>query len=173
MCSSWVEFDQAQIFAQLEPRFPPFGHLSQLKPALAKLFGYCYAITRWYSDNWMVSCKLARISGIVWPPADASCDFVSWLELGLSFGQGFIVRWHQRVFELQRFTISSQWKSAWFGEDGIYRLQHGVLLGLLRRLKQILVEFWANAFLIHKQENVRLHGNSVWQGSHVSGSCIR
>ena len=44
--SSWLEFDQAQIFAQLEPSFPPFGHLSQLNPTIAKLFCYCYVTTR-------------------------------------------------------------------------------------------------------------------------------
>ena len=33
--SSWLEFDQAQMFAQLEPSFSPIGHL---KPTLAKLF---------------------------------------------------------------------------------------------------------------------------------------
>ena len=39
--SSWLEFDQAQIFAQLEPSFlPAFGDLGQLKPTLAKLFRY-------------------------------------------------------------------------------------------------------------------------------------
>ena len=87
--SSWLEFDQAQLFAQLEPGFPPFGHLSQLKLTLAKLFCYCYVTTRSYSDNcMMVSCKLARLGGIVWPPPDASFDFVTWLELGAPFGQG-------------------------------------------------------------------------------------
>ena len=29
----------------------------------------------------MVSCKLARLGGTVWPLADASFDFVTWLEL--------------------------------------------------------------------------------------------
>ena len=66
---SWLEFDQAQIFAQLEPGFPPFRHL---KPNLStpKLFCYCYVTTRWYSDNRMVSrnhrckfwfCNLPRV----------------------------------------------------------------------------------------------------------------
>ena len=32
----------------------------------------------------MVSCELARLGGIVWPPADANFDFVTWLELGVS-----------------------------------------------------------------------------------------
>ena len=74
---SSLEFDWAQIFAQLEPRFPPFGHLSQLKPTFAKLFCYCYVTTRSHSDNnW-----LAIIGGIIWPPADASLDFVTWLKL--------------------------------------------------------------------------------------------
>ena len=52
--SSCLEFDQGQMFAQLEPSFSPFGHLSQLKPTLAKLFCYCYVTTRSYSKNWMV-----------------------------------------------------------------------------------------------------------------------
>ena len=79
--SSWLEFDHAQIFAQLEPIFPPFGHLSQLKPTLAKLFCYCYVTARPYSEKSTVSCDLTRLGGIVWPPADASFDFVTWLEL--------------------------------------------------------------------------------------------
>ena len=37
----------------------------------------------------MVSCKLARLGGIVWPPTDTSFDFVTWLELRVPFGQGF------------------------------------------------------------------------------------
>ena len=73
--SSSIEFDQAQIFAQPEPSFPPFGHLNLLKPTLAKLFCYCYFTTD--SDDWMVSCELTRLGGTVWPPADTSCDFVT------------------------------------------------------------------------------------------------
>ena len=83
--SSWLEIDQAQF----EPGFPPFGHLSQLKPTLAKLSCYCYVTTRSNSDNSMVSCKLARLGGSVWPPADAIIYFVTWLELaelGVPFG---------------------------------------------------------------------------------------
>ena len=44
--SGWLEFDQAQIFARLEPSFPPFNHLSQLKPTLTKFFCYCCVTTR-------------------------------------------------------------------------------------------------------------------------------
>ena len=77
--SNWLEFDQIQIFVHLEPRFPPFYHLSKLEPTLNK-FCFCYVTTRSYSDNWMASCKLARLGGTVWSPADASCDFVTWLE---------------------------------------------------------------------------------------------
>ena len=84
------------MFAQLEPSFPPFGPLSQLKPTLAKLFCYRYVTTRPYSDNWTVSCKLARLGSIIWPTADASFDLICnlarvWLELGgwVPFGQGF------------------------------------------------------------------------------------
>ena len=64
---SWLEFDQAQIFAQLEPGFPPFGHLSQFKLTLAKLFCYCYVTTRSYSQTikWFLVC---------------------WLDLAVSFG---------------------------------------------------------------------------------------
>ena len=80
--SSWLELDQmfflAQNFAQLEPSFPPLGHL---KPTLAKLSCYCYVTTRSYSDNWMVSCKLAQLGGIIWWAANASFDFVTSGEL--------------------------------------------------------------------------------------------
>ena len=88
---SWLElleFDQAQIFAQLEPSFPPFRHLSQLKPTLSKLFCYCYVTTRPYSDNCTVSCDLTRLGGIVWPPGHASFDVVTWLELGVTVWPG-------------------------------------------------------------------------------------
>ena len=44
--SSWLEFDQAQIFAQLEQSFLPFGHLGQLEPTLAKLSCYCQVTTQ-------------------------------------------------------------------------------------------------------------------------------
>ena len=37
--SSWLEFDQDQIFAQLSPSFPPFGHAS--RPTWLKLLCYC------------------------------------------------------------------------------------------------------------------------------------
>ena len=46
---------------------PNSSHLSQLSP----------------------SCFVIVIIGIVWPPGDASFDFVTWLELGVPFGQGF------------------------------------------------------------------------------------
>ena len=76
--SSWLEFDQAQIFAQLEPSLPPFGHLSQLSPS-------CFVIVRWLCGRSQTteyfSCELARFGGTVWPLADASFDFVTWLEL--------------------------------------------------------------------------------------------
>ena len=77
---SWLEFDQAQTFAQLEPGFPPCGHLSQQKSTLANLFCYCYVTTRPYSGNCMVSCDLTRLGGIVSPPGHASFDFVTCLE---------------------------------------------------------------------------------------------
>ena len=42
--SSWLEFDQAQIFAQLEPGFPSFGHLSQLWPSCFVVVRFQYAV---------------------------------------------------------------------------------------------------------------------------------
>ena len=38
--SSWLECHPVQIFAQLEPSFPPFGNLSQLSPS-------CFVIVMW------------------------------------------------------------------------------------------------------------------------------
>ena len=35
----------------------------------------------------MVSCELAWLGSTVWPPAHAKVDFVTWLELGVPFGQ--------------------------------------------------------------------------------------
>ena len=72
----------------LEPSFPPFGHSansSQLSPS-------CFTIVRWLcghsqTNEWF-SCELAWVGSTVWPPAVASFDFVTWLELGVPFGQG-------------------------------------------------------------------------------------
>ena len=69
----------------------PNSHYLTYPFILKRLFCYCYVATWSYSDNLTVSCKLARLGGIVWPPADASFDFVSWLELGIPFGQGLMV----------------------------------------------------------------------------------
>ena len=81
LASRWLELAciwPSSNFRPTRVKFPPFG---QLKPTLAKLFCYCYVTTRSYSDNWMVSCELARLGSTVWPPADASFDFLTWLEL--------------------------------------------------------------------------------------------
>ena len=54
------------------------------------LLGDCTVVVRQFA--WF-SCELARLCGIVWPPADASLILEfgsSWLELGVPFGQGFI-----------------------------------------------------------------------------------
>ena len=87
---TWVSFGHppglGRIFAHLDPSFPPFGHLGQLKPSWFVIVRW---LTRSYSDNWMVSCQLTRLGSSVWPPADASFDFVTWLELEGPFGQGF------------------------------------------------------------------------------------
>ena len=61
--SSWLEFDQAQMFAQLEQSFPPFGHLSQLSPS-------CFVIVMWLRG---------RIQTIGW-------FLGSWLDLAVPFG---------------------------------------------------------------------------------------
>ena len=77
--SSWLEFDQAQNFAQVKPSFPPFGHLSQISPS-------CFVIARWLRGRsqtigWF-SCELPRLG------SDASFDFVTWVELGSTVWPG-------------------------------------------------------------------------------------
>ena len=87
--SSWHEFDQAQIFAQLEPCFSPLAtsaHSSQLSPSGFVVVMWLHG--RMQTIEWF-SCELARLGGTVWAPADARFDFVTWLELGEPFGQGF------------------------------------------------------------------------------------
>ena len=57
------------------PLATAMGHLSQLKPTLAKLVCYCYAVTtRSYSDN-------------------TELFLASWLDLAASFGQPSFVTW--------------------------------------------------------------------------------
>ena len=83
--SSWLEFDQGHIFAQLEPSFPPFGHLGQLESS-------CFVIVRWLRGRSQIvewfSCELVPLGSTVWPPINARFDFITWLELGVPFGQG-------------------------------------------------------------------------------------
>ena len=62
-------------------KFSPNSSHVFLWPTLIKLLCYCYVTMQSYSDNWMVSCKLARLADIVWPLANARFDFVAWLEL--------------------------------------------------------------------------------------------
>ena len=83
--SSWMGLAWIWSSSNLHPTPAKFStvRLSQpTQPTLARLF-YCYVTTRSYSDNWMVSCKLAWLGGIVWPPADASFDFVTWFGLAV------------------------------------------------------------------------------------------
>ena len=62
-------------FRPTRAKFPPFGHLSQLKPTLAKLVCYCYAVTtRSYSDN-------------------TELFLASWLDLAASFDHSSLVTW--------------------------------------------------------------------------------
>ena len=105
--SSWIEL--AWILSSSNSRSSRakfsslFGHLSQLKPTLNKLFCYCYATVRGRIQTfWMVPCKLARLGGTVWPSANASfdCDFVTWLELGVPFGHGLYITIDARIWKL-------------------------------------------------------------------------
>ena len=56
------------------------------------------------TNEWF-SCGLARLGSTVWPPADASFDFVTWLELGVLFGQGLIL--HLPWTKTSSFNFSS------------------------------------------------------------------
>ena len=56
---SWIEvawIHQAQIFAQLEPSFPPFGHLGQLLPS-------CLVIVRWLHSRSQTICMVFLRAG--------------------------------------------------------------------------------------------------------------
>ena len=53
--SSWLEFDQTQIFAQLEPCFPPFG---QLSPS-------CFVIVMWLDSRIQTIERFLR-AGSTW-----------------------------------------------------------------------------------------------------------
>ena len=66
---------------KVSPNSSQVFHPLATSATLAKLLCYCYVTTRSYSDNGMVSCKLARLSSIIWPPANANFDFATWLEL--------------------------------------------------------------------------------------------
>ena len=86
---SWIELAWTRSSSNFRPtqtKFVTVWPLSQLSPS-------CFVVFVWLRGRirtiWVVSCKLARLDGIVWPPADASFDFVTWLELGVSFSQGF------------------------------------------------------------------------------------
>ena len=82
---SWLEFDQAQFFAQRKPSFPLFSYLGQLEPSYL-------VILRWLRSHSQTikqfSCELAQLGSAVWPPTNASYDFVTWLELVVPFCQG-------------------------------------------------------------------------------------
>ena len=84
---SWLKLDRVGLnLSQVFDRLATSANSRQF--ILLLLCDY----TRSYSENWMVSCKLARLGGIAWTPADASFDFAlgsSWLELGEPFGHGF------------------------------------------------------------------------------------
>ena len=72
--SSGLNLVKLKFSPKTEPSFPPFGPLGQLSPI-------CFVIVRWLPGRsrtieWF-SCELAAT---VWPPADASFDFITWLE---------------------------------------------------------------------------------------------
>ena len=103
--SSWLEFDQNQIFAQLKPSVPLFGHL---KPTLAKLFSYCYVTVRSFQT---IEHFLARWLAVVVPFVHQPMQVLilklgsSWLELGAPFGQG--LKWCSGVPPTLPFRVLS------------------------------------------------------------------
>ena len=92
--SSWLDFDQAQIFAQLEP----FGHLGQLSPS-------CLAIVMWLRGRSQTiekfSCESPRLGTTVWPPSDVRFDFVTWLELAWVWSAVWPGLWVNRASHAQ------------------------------------------------------------------------
>ena len=83
--------------------------------AFAKLFCHCYVTTRSYSDNWMLPCELAWLGGIVWPPADASFDFVicNLARVGLSWenrlARAFKARSRALKWMFYQFLFGRRW----------------------------------------------------------------
>ena len=95
-----LNLTKAQIFAQLSPRFPPFDHLCQLKPTLAKLLCYCYETDRptdrptdWLID-WICCCRQrGRNVPLLTSPLRASVTCCCWHHL-TSFGsRPALTRW--------------------------------------------------------------------------------
>ena len=78
---TWLELAWIWWSSNIRATRARFSTVWPPQPTLAKLFCYRYVTTRSYSDDWMVSCELTRLAGIVWPPAEASFDFVTWFKL--------------------------------------------------------------------------------------------
>ena len=79
--SSWIELAWIWSSSNFRPTRTKFSTVWPPQPTLTKLFCYCYVTTQSYSDNSRFSCELTPLGSTVWPPVDASFDFVTWLEL--------------------------------------------------------------------------------------------
>ena len=65
------------------------------------------------SDNWMVSCKLVWLGGIVWPLVDASFDFVTWPKLawvGPGLMHSGFFSWQATNMSKDRSSMHMNWK---------------------------------------------------------------
>ena len=118
---TWLEFDQAQIFAQLEPSFPPLGHLRQLKPSCFVIDICLYAVVFRQLNGFLQAGSTWR-----YRLATRRCkfDFEIWLELAVPFGQGFrkkvqIYESTKRMSEQNLALAQPQrWRRGCVGEAG-------------------------------------------------------
>ena len=85
---TWSELDRVGlnlIKLKFSPNSSQVFHRLATSVNSIQLSPSCFVIVMWLRGfskkiEWF-SCELARLGSTVWPPADASFDFVTWLEL--------------------------------------------------------------------------------------------
>ena len=86
----WIELAWIRSSSNLRPTpasrvFHCLATSANSNQVVLLLLGDCAVVVRQlkgFLESWL------RLASTVWPPADASFDYVTWLELGVPFGQG-------------------------------------------------------------------------------------